>query len=309
MNHCRASPKTLLETRAQRFLPWLVLSPALAGLILFFYQPLVATLGTSLVTDALGNGSSASTSLGMDNYVAVFSNESFWSSLGFTLTFTLTSVLAELVVGMSLALFSFSVPKPLAWVVRSLIIIPWAIPQVIQASMWRWFLNAEFGPLGDILVKLGLVQEAPLFLGDPGLAFLSIIVASTWRGASIAAFFLMGALALVPKELREAAHVDGAGPIKTFARITLPLIAPVILVTVLFRSIDGLRVFDIIQGLTGGGPGNTTTSLSFYAYQVYFRFGQFGKAATHAVLNFLLVAIPGIFYIRWIQNRLDQAQS
>ncbi len=295
----------MYPNKASVWLPWLLLLPGVAGLVIFFYLPFFNTLFTSL-SSAQVSGEYA---LSFNNYLEVLGSHEFWNSLSFTLRFTFVAVLLDLLIGMAMALLSFSAPKKLGGLVRALIIIPWAIPQVIQASMWRWIFSSQGGPLADLLVKFGIVNTPPLFLGDPSLAFLSMVIASTWRGASISAFFLMGALTLVPKELSEAAHMDGAGWWTRLWRITLPLILPVLLVTTLFRTLDNLRVFDIIQGLTGGGPGASTTSLSYYSYMAYFRFGQFGRAATHAVLNFILVALPGIFYIAWIQNRLDQGRS
>ena len=281
----------------------LFLVPAVVALLLFMYYPIVQTLIFSLfdldhTTDWL-NAPFA----GLQNYVQVFRSEQFRSSLGFTLGFTVVSVLLQFWIGLALALATIWVITRLRGSLRAIIILPWAIPGIIHASMWKWIFNTDVGIVGDLLVNLGLVAEPPLFLANPTLAMASVVIAYVWKASAVTAIFLMGGLALVPDELHDAAKVDGARAWRRFWTITLPLVMPTILVTLLFRTMDALRIFDIVYGLTGGGPGTTTETLSSFAYKFYFSYAQFGKGSAYAMVTFVLVVSVSIFYIKRVQGR------
>ncbi len=271
--------------------------PALIGLLIFNYWPILQSFVYTLFDLEYTTDITGAEFTGFQNYADVMASGEFWRTFLFTVGFTVVVVVLDLTLGMLLALATFYVPKGMRAPLRAVIIIPWAIPKVIQASMWRWMLDGDVGPIGDLMVRIGLVDEAPLFLVDQTLAMGSVFLTYTWKGACIAAFFLMGGLALIPKDVMESAKVDGAGPLRRFFRITLPMLLPTILVALLYRSQDALRVFDVIYGLTGGGPGNTTETLSSFAYTSYFRYAQFGRGSTYAVVTFVLVAAVGIFYI------------
>ena len=279
--------------------------PALFFLIVFNYYPIIqsfiySVFDLDLTTDWLN-----SDFIGFENYRRVMMSSQFWYTFGFTLGFTVAVVFLDIAIGTLLALSTFYV-GPVMWgILRAIIIIPWAIPKVIQASMWRWLLNSDVGPIGDIMVRLGLVEEPPLFLIDQFLAMGSVVLAYTWKGASMAAFFMMGGLALIPKEVIESAKMDGARVLRRFFSITLPMVLPTISVAILYRSRDALRVFDVVYGLTGGGPGTKTDTLSSFAYKTYFEYGQFGRGSAYAVVTFALVVIVGVFYIDRIKKNFS----
>jgi ABC-type sugar transport system permease subunit len=283
----------------------LLILPAALALLIFNYYPIAQTLIFILfdldhTTDWLN-----SPFVGLQNYREVIRSKQFWLSTRFTLGFTLVSVFLEFWIGLGLALLTFWVVPALRGILRAIIIIPWAIPQIIQASMWKWMFNTDVGLIGDILVRLGLVERPPLFLADPTLAMISIVMAYVWKGGAITAIFLMGGLALVPQDLHEAATIDGAGSWRRFWAITFPLIIPTVLVTLLFRTMDALRVFDLVVGLTGGGPGTTTETLSSFAYKFYFKFVQFGQGSAYAMVTFALVVTVSIIYISRVQANLS----
>jgi len=283
---------------SERRLAVLLLIPAAILLIVFYYYPIVQTLIFSVfdldhTTDWLH-----APFVGLGNYIEVLKSAQFWLSMRFTLYFTVVAVFLEFWLGLGMAMATFWVTPKLRGLLRTLIIIPWAIPQVIQASMWKWLFNADMGLIGDILVKLGIVSKGPLFLVDPALAVHSVIAAYIWKTSCVTAIFLMGGLAMVPQHLIDAAKMDGARAWMRFWKITLPLIKPTILVVLLFRVGDGLRVFDIVYGLTGGGPGTMTDTLSSFAYKFYFRFVQFGLGSAYAVVTFILVFSIALYYIR-----------
>jgi ABC-type sugar transport system permease subunit len=279
--------------------------PAVLGLIIFNYYPIVQSFIYTLFDLDSTTDIRTSEFVGIQNYADVMRSGEFWETFGFTIGFTVVVVILDLTLGMLLALATFYVPKKMRGLLRAVIIIPWAIPKVIQASMWRWMLNGDVGPIGDLMVRIGLVEEAPLFLVDRFLAMGSVFLAYTWKGASIAAFFMMGGLALIPRDVMESATVDGARSMRRFFSITLPMLLPTIYVALLYRSQDALRVFDVIYGLTGGGPGNATETLSSFAYTSYFRYAQFGRGSTYAVVTFVLVAVVGVFYIGRVRRNFS----
>lgn len=295
----------MIAKRAETRIGLAMVIPALIGLLIFNYYPIIQSFVYTLFDLDSTTNVAESEFVGIQNYVDVMGSGEFWGTFGFTISFTVVVVILDLTLGMLLALATFYVPKKMRGALRAVIIIPWAIPKVIQAAMWRWMLNGDVGPIGDLLVRSGLVDEAPLFLVDQWLAMGSVFVAYTWKGASVAAFFMMGGLALIPRDVMESAKVDGARALRRFFAITLPMLLPTIFVALLYRSQDALRVFDVIYGLTGGGPGNTTETLSSFAYTSYFRYAQFGRGSTYAVVTFVLVAAVGVFYIGRVRRNFS----
>jgi len=283
----------------------LFLLPALFGLAVFLYYPIGRTLLFSLYDLERTTELTSERFVGLQNYVQVMRTAQFWRSFGYTLYFTLVSVTLEFGLGLGMALATFQVIPALRGLLRAIIIIPWAIPAIIQAAIWKWLFNSDVGLFADLLLRTGLVQEPPLFLGTPLPAMHSVILAYVWRGAAITSIFLMGGLALVPRHLHEAAMVDGARPWLRFRRITLPLMLPTIMVTLMFRTIDALRAFEIIYGLTGGGPGTTTEVLSSFAYRFYFSYAQFGQGSAYAIVTFALVMGLSWLYIRRLVPHLQ----
>jgi ABC-type sugar transport system permease subunit len=282
----------------------LFLIPAFVGLLIFLYYPIVQTIIFSFfdldhTTDWLH-----APFAGLRNYGDVLRSKEFWLSLRFTILFTVSSVFLQFWIGMGMALATFWVIRPLRGVMRAVIIVPWAIPQIIQASMWKWLYNTDVGLIGDLMVKAGLVANPPLFLADPKLAVLAVIIADVWKTSAVTTIFLMAGLAMIPDHLHDAAKMDGARAWMRFWHIVLPLMMPTILVTLLFRTMDALRAFDIIYGLTGGGPGTTTDVLSSFAYKYYFKYVEFGAGSAYALVTFVLVMILSLFYIRRLRPHL-----
>lgn len=280
------------------------LVPAFVALGVFLFYPIVQTGIYSLFDLEYSTRWREATFVGLANYGDVLASREFWGSMRFTALFAAAAVSLEFVLGLGMALATFWVARPLRGLLRAIIVLPWAIPAIIQASIWRWLFNSDVGLLGHLAVALGLAERPPLFLADPALAAGSVILAYVWKGASISAIFLMGGLAMVPQHLYDAAKMDGARAVMRLRRITLPLILPTILVTLLFRTLDALRVFDIVYGLTGGGPGTTTDTLSSFAYKFYFTFVQFGRGSAYAIITFLLVTALSLLYIRRITPHL-----
>ncbi len=295
----------MVADRAETRIGLVLVAPAVIGLLVLNYYPILQSALYSLFALDSNTDWLRAQFVGLRNYRDVMQSDQFWYTLFFTVGFTVVVVALDISLGMLLALATFYVPKGVRGLLRAIIIVPWAIPKVIQASMWRWMLNSDVGPVGDILVRLGIASEPPLFLVDRVLAMGSVVVAYTWKGSSIAAFFLMGGLALIPREVIESAVVDGASAVRRFFSVMLPMVMPTVYVALLYRSQDALRVFDVIYGLTGGGPGTATDTLSSFAYTAYFRYAQFGRASTYAVVTFVLVAVVGVFYIGRVKRNFS----
>jgi multiple sugar transport system permease protein len=283
--------------RRETLLALAFLLPSFVMIGAFLYYPILQTLLYSFFDLQFTTTVTADRFIGLRNYSDVFTDAEFWGSLRFTLYFTGLAVLIEFIIGMGLALASYQVPKSLRWLVRALVVVPWAVPPVVQASMWKWLYNSDVGLFGVVLVDLGLLAEPPQFLTQATLAVHSVIVAHAWKGSSITAIFLMGGLAVISQTLYEAARIDGANGWTRFTRITLPLLTPTILAALLFRTIDALRSFDIVYGLTGGGPGNATEILSAFVYRYYFSFTLFGLGSAYAVVTFVLVMAVSSVYL------------
>ncbi len=294
--------------KRQRFLSepeiaLLFLLPAVLGIFLFYYYQIGQTVIYSFFDLDHTTKYTGELFVGLQNYIDVFSSENFLQALKYTLYLTGVGVFFEFWIGLGMALTTFWVSGWLRGILRSIIVIPWAIPPIISAAIWKWFYNADVG-MGSVMKQVGLVKEVPYFLTDPVLAQHAVILADVWKMSCMVAILLIGGLAIIPKDLEDAAKVDGAHPFYRFRRITLPLLAPTILVALLFRSMDALRTFDIIYGLTKGGPGISTETLSSLAYKFYFTRAQFGQGSAYGMVVFAVILILSLFYVSQIKNNL-----
>jgi multiple sugar transport system permease protein len=232
---------------------------------------------------------------GLDNYIFLLGDDRFWNALGNTAYFTSLSVSVELALGLAVALV---LERDFRYrgVMRAIVLLPWAIPTVVSARMWEWIFNGDFGVLNWLLgAKIN-------WLGSPFWAIHAAMLADIWKTTPFVAIILMAGLQAIPRDLYRAARVDGAGTLGIFLKITLPLLRPVILIVLLFRTLDAFRVFDAVYVLTGGGPANTTETLSIYAYKVLFQTLQFGYGSTLAVAVFLLTGLISAGYIRLLMG-------
>ncbi len=278
--------------------------PAFIFVALFLYYPLLQTAFYSFfklhrTVDWLND-----TFVGLQNYAAVFRSEAFRSSFLFTLYFTVMTVALELCIGLGMAIATFSVHPRLRGILRAVLVVPWAIPPIVSAMLWKWLFHADAGVFAYLLTSSGLVENLPPFLTDPTLAVHSIIIASVWKNASIMGILLLGGLASIPKDVYDAAKVDGARTWFRFRRVTFPMLLPTILVTLLFRSLLALRMFELSYGMTGGGPGTTTDTLSTFAYKFYFTYARFGVGSSYAMVIFAIVLAVAILYVSRVRGNL-----
>lgn len=231
--------------------------------------------------------------VGLKNYLFLLKDERFWNALRNTLYFTGLSVAAELLLGLAIAVF-LDRPFKGRGMIRAIVLIPWAIPTVVSAKMWEWIYNPDFGILNYVF------GTNINWLGSPFWAINAAIFMDVWKTTPFAVLLFMAGLQVIPRELYQAAEVDGASSRQVLIHITLPLLKPIILVVLLFRTLDAFRVFDAIYVLTGGGPGNTTETLSIYAYKTLFQTLQFGYGSALSVIVFLCVGIISLFYVKML---------
>jgi multiple sugar transport system permease protein len=233
--------------------------------------------------------------IGLENYLYLVRDERFWNAFKNTVYFTALSVSLELFLGLCIAVFLNRVFR-FRGILRAVVLIPWAVPTVVSAKMWEWIYNSDFGILNYLLgIKVN-------WLGSPVWAIHAAVFMDVWKTTPFVAILLMAGLQIIPGDLYQSARIDGAGNWAMFRRITLPLLKPVILVVLIFRTLDAFRVFDAIYVLTGGGPANTSETLSIYAYKVLFQTLQFGYGSTLSVVVFLCVGIISLFYIKMLSR-------
>lgn len=233
--------------------------------------------------------------IGLENYLYLVRDERFWNAFKNTVYFTSLSVSMELLFGLCIAVFLNRVFR-FRGILRAVVLIPWAVPTVVSAKMWEWIYNSDFGILNYLLgIKVN-------WLGSPVWAIHAAVFMDVWKTTPFVAILLMAGLQIIPGDLYQSAKIDGAGEWAMFRKITLPLLKPVILVVLIFRTLDAFRVFDAIYVLTGGGPANTSETLSIYAYKVLFQTLQFGYGSTLSVVVFLCVGIISLFYIKMLSR-------
>ena len=238
-------------------------------------------------------------SVGWENYIDLFTDPVAAQSLRITLILAVVSIPLELIIGLGMALVMNEVFRGRG-LVRAIVLIPWAIPTVISSQMWRFIFNDRYGLFNFILFGADVSGYlAPL--ADPTLAPMAIIVAEVWKTAPFVALILLAGLQIIPDDLYEAASIDGANPWQKFRHVTLPLIRPALLLALLFRTIDALRVFDLVFVMTQGGPADATNVLSFYGYKKTFAEGMVGYGSAIAVGIFLISLTLYLTYLRLFQ--------
>lgn len=265
---------------------WIFLLPLLVTLAAVAAWPLARTITFSL-TDAYLGDLSAYRFIGMSNYGLLLQDPVWWRAVANTLVFTVMSVGIETMLGLFIAL-ALNAHIPGRGLLRAAILIPWAIPTVVSAKMWGWMLNDLYGVVNAVLLWLGAISEPWAWLADPVLSMASIIAVDVWKTTPFMALLTLAALQVIPGELYEAARVDGVHPVRVFFQVTLPLIRPALLVAVIFRGLDAMRVFDVIYVLTGNNPD--TASMSVYARQQLVEFQEVGLGSAAATLLFLTIA-------------------
>ncbi len=233
--------------------------------------------------------------MGTANYIKMLGGSNFQRALVTTTWFAVISVAAEMVLGVLAALLLNQQFRGRA-ALRALMILPWALPTVVNATLWRLIYNPEYGALNAALTQLGLLDSYRSWLGEPGTALAALIVADCWKNFPLVALIALAALQAVPRDITAASLVDGAGPFNRFRFVIMPYLAGPLLVALVLRTIEAFKVFDIIWVMTRGGPANSTRTLSILVYQEAFSFQRAGSGASLALIVTLLVTILAAAY-------------
>lgn len=272
--------------------------PSLLIILGISLQPILSTLYLSLFESTRAINA-IQTFVGLGNYIALLKDSLFWITIGRTLYFTLVSVGLELVLGLAIAQLIHSHPP--GWqFLRTSLIIPWAVPTIVNGTMWRWIYNADYGALNGLLLQLGIIDKYIPWLTKPNVAMNLVIIADIWHSVPFIALILQAALATLPADLEEAASVDGANALQRFLLIRLPLLRPAILVALVIRTVEAFRVFDIIYVITNGGPANGTVTISYLTYLEMFSFGHLGRGSALSFLISLFTLVMAFIYIRFL---------
>jgi multiple sugar transport system permease protein len=285
-----------VSKRSETRTGYLLLFPAMAVLAVLAVVPILVLLWLSLRYKVPAFGIDAFA--GLAHYMVLLQSPRFWNSLGVTIYFAGVSVALETALGLGLALvLAYRVPG-VGWA-RALILLPWAIPTVVTAKLWDWMYHPELG-IVNYLLQAGALTAAPVnWLGAPAWAIHAAIIADVWRTTPFVVILLLAGLATISPDLYRAAALDGASLWQSFRHITLPPLRPILLVVVLFRLIDALRAFDLLYVMTGGGPADSTETLSIFAYKILFQSLQFGYGSAIGVTIFLIVTLTSLLLL-WI---------
>ncbi|UXS35082.1 sugar ABC transporter permease [Agrobacterium tumefaciens] len=282
-----------------RSLAVLLLAPAAILLSLIIVYPVARLVYTSFFSLSLTSGLPAEF-IGFENYTAMLDDPIFWETTWNTVLITLITVPGALFMGLGLALLA-NLPFSMQWPMRLSLLIPWALPLSFAGLIFAWFFHYEYGVVNDVLNRLGF--EGVIWFNSPNWAFAAICLTIIWKTSSFMALMILAGLQTIPRSLYEAADVDGAGKIRQFFEITLPLLKPSIVVALIFRTITALQTFDIPYMMTGGGPGTSTTTLAMYIHQNTVSFLDLGYGSALAVMMFALSMCVTAVYLRIIRTK------
>lgn len=288
---------------------YVFLAPMIIMLVIVAAWPLFRSISFSF-TDASANTifNGQSEWVGFENYLerrvrangevrwrGVLADADWWNAVWNTVRFSIVSVTLETLLGLLVALV-LNLEFKGRGLVRAAILIPWAIPTVVSARMWGWMLNDQFGIINHILLSVGLIDSPIAWTAQPDTAMLAVLIVDVWKTTPFMALLILAGLQMIPRDMYEAAKIDGINPIKVFFRVTLPLLKPAILVAVIFRALDALRIFDLIYLLTP--QSGSTMTMSVLSYREIQQFGDYGEGSAMSTLLFLIITTFVLLYIK-----------
>lgn len=289
------------KTISEQKFAWMIILPAIIIVFGVVIYPLIRTFIISFQEMNLSAGEAGSFA-GLSNYAEVLSSAQFWASAGRTAYFSLVSIAIELVLGTMIALLIKEKLKGTGLLI-AVVIIPWAVPNVVSSTIWEWIYHPEYGALNALLTQLHIIDQYQSWLGSPWLALNMAILADAWKMTPLVVIFMLAALQLTNQSVFEAAYVDGAGLFRRFFHITLPYLVPMILVVVVIRTMETFKVFDLIYILTDGGPSNGTMVLSYQAYSEVFENLNYSSGATYSFLIALFIVTLTFIYVQALNRK------
>jgi trehalose/maltose transport system permease protein len=285
----------------QRRLAWYLIVPAVFVVFLVIGYPLIQVLLYSVLKYKL-DGVTPASFVGLSNYLFILTDPDFWLAVQNTLIFSVCSVTLECVLGLAVALVANSKFKGRS-ILRVAILIPWAIPTVVSSKIWAWMFNDIYGVVNVLLVNFHLISQKIAFLATPATALPVIIAVDVWKTTPFMALLLLAGLGLIPGDLYEAASIDGASKLRQFFSLTLPLVMPTLLVALIFRTLDALRVFDIFYVMVGG-QGNMAT-MAIYNQQWLVSFLDAGVGSAASVIILVIIMVFVVLYTRFSKTSFE----
>jgi trehalose/maltose transport system permease protein len=301
-----APPRRRRRSRLQRRqtrLGWLLLIPALAVVGFVAIYPLGKTIYYSFTNQEFLAGIEPTKWVGLQNYRTLWHDSIFRTAIWTTIKFTLITVGFEFVLGMIIALVVNSNFRGRG-AMRAVMLVPWAIPTVVAAQMWKWMFDDVYGVINDAGVRLHLLSHSRAWISEPSTALASVCAVDIWKTTPFVALLLLAGLQVIPRDLYEAASVDGASKLQQFWRITLPLLRPAILVTLIFRTLDALRVFDVFYVFFGNRPD--TQTMAIYDQTTIVGDGHVGYGGAVSVAIFLIIGIFVVIYVTFMRVTGDE---
>lgn len=296
--------------KQQERLAFMLLAPTLILIVVVAAWPLYQAIRLSFTNERLGSPGQGEY-IGLENYEDLLWNyrqrsdgsvrigdNDFYAAVQNTVILTIASVALETLIGLGIALVINSKFAGRGFM-RTAVLVPWAIPTVVSAQMWKWMYNDVFGVINHMLLQVGIISNPIAWLANPTTALGAIIAMEVWKTTPFMALLLLAGLQIIPGDIYEAADIDGASKVQQFFTLTLPLLKPAILVALIFRTLDALRIFDAIKVMTGGGSG--TEVMATYAHKNLFDFQKLGYGNAISVVIFLIIAIFVVVYVTTIK--------
>jgi trehalose/maltose transport system permease protein len=297
-----AQAKGSALTRQRRRAALIFLAPMVIVLALVAGWPLARTIYFSF-TDATLYDLEYHEFIGFLNFYYLAIDPQWWRAVWNTVFFAVVSVSIATILGMVIAL-TLNAHMPGRGLLRAAMLIPWAIPTVVSAQMWGWMYHDLYGVINEIFLGVGLIDRPHAWIADPALSMYAVIAVDVWKTTPFMTLLILAALQLLPGEVYEAARVDGINPVKVFFKVTLPLIKPALMVAIIFRTLDALRIFDLMYVLTGNS--RATASMSVYARQQLVDFQDVGYGSAASTFLFLIIAAFTVIYITVGKVNFDQ---
>jgi multiple sugar transport system permease protein len=283
-----------------KLFPYGLVVPALLVIILFTIFPVLYALRMSVFQNILTKPN-IHPFVGLKNFTDVVTSYYFKTALINTGLYTLFAVIGVITFGILVALLLNTKLRSVN-VLKIIILLPWAIPAVVAGLMWKWILNSDFGIFNGFLYSLGIIDTYIPFLADPVLAKFSLVMAHIWKEGPLVAIFILAGLQLIPNELYEAARMDGGSGLRLFRYITLPLLRHILLVVLVYETMTAILTFDLVYVMTGGGPGDSTALISWFAYTEIFKFLNLGKGIALSIIIAMITLVLIILYMRALKT-------
>ncbi len=280
------------------------LIPSILVIAIFIAYPVINTFTQSFYSLRTQTMQTGGKFIGLDNYIRLFHDPLMLQSLKFTLLFTVVAVFLEAILGIVSALIMNRNFAGQGFV-RAVILIPWAIPTIVSGLMWQFMFSESYGIINYFLLGTGVVSEPVKWLTSAFPAFSAIVISDVWKTSPYMSLLLLSGLQTISKEMYESASTDGANVLQKFRYITLPMLKPVLMVSLLFRTIQSFRIYDLIAALTNGGPANSTQSMTMFTVKNYFQYGNIGYGAAAAIVTFVLSMVIALFFLDGMKSKVE----